>query len=66
MSIAFMPKGAKKNPNKAKLIENIGEYYFHSLVLANFDPVEADLIFDNPAHKIAEAMVAMAAHNFRE
>jgi hypothetical protein len=66
MSIAFVQKGSKKNPNKAKLVEKLGEFYFHSLVLANFNPVEADLIFDNPAHKIAEAMVAMAAHNFRE
>lgn len=64
--MAFIGKGAKKNPNKAKLIEDIGEYYYHSLVLANFDPVQADAIFDNPAHKIAESMVAMMAHNFRE
>lgn len=64
--MAFIPKGAKKSPNKAKLIEHIGEYYWHSLVLANFDPVQAELIFDNPAHKIAESVVAMMAHNFRE
>lgn len=66
MSVAFLPKGAKKNANKLKLIEHIGEYYYHSLVLANFDPVQANLIFDNPAHVIAEAVVAMGAHNFRE
>jgi hypothetical protein len=66
MSMAFMPKGSKKNPNKAKLIEDIGEYYYHSLVLSNFDPVQAEKIFDNPAHKIAESVVAMMAHNFTE
>lgn len=66
MGIAFMAKGAKKNPNKHKLIEHIGEYYYHSLVLANFNPTLALTIFDNPAHVIAEAVVAMSAHNYRE
>ena len=66
MSVAFMPKGSKKNPNKAKLIEEVGEYYYHSLVLANFDPVRAKTIFDNPAHEIAKSIVVLAAHNFRE
>lgn len=64
--MAFIPKGAKKNPDKQKLIEHIGEYYYHSLVLANFDPVQADLIFDNPADVIAKSVVAMMAHNFHE
>ena len=64
--MAFVPKGAKKNPDKAKLIQYIGEYYYHSLVLANFDPVQADLIFDKPAEEIAKSVVAMMAHNYHE
>jgi hypothetical protein len=63
MSTAFMGKKAKRNEAKEKWIEKVGTYWYFSLVLAGFDPVKADQIFDNPAHVIAEAFVSMMAFN---
>lgn len=63
-SMAFMPKGAKKDINRQKWIEQVGAYYYHSLCLANFNPSSALVIFDNPAHVIAEAVVSQMAYNY--
>ncbi len=53
------------DPTKQKWVDYIGAYQYHSLVLANFDPVRASLIFDQPAHVIAEAFVSRMCHDFR-
>lgn len=42
----------------------MGEYKWFSLVLAEFNPVEADKIFNLPADQIAEAYVSQRAANY--
>ena len=65
-STAFITPNSKKYPNKQRWIELIGAYWFHSLCLADFNPVEAERIFDQPAHVIAEAVVSQMAYNYYE
>jgi hypothetical protein len=36
------------------------------LILAGFDPVKADAIFDQPAQTIAEAFVSKMAYEYTE
>lgn len=59
-----MGKKATRNQAKEKWIEQVGSYWYFSLVLAGFNPVVADEIFDKPAHVIAEAFVSMMAYNY--
>lgn len=64
-NIAFSDtKRQPENVNKKKWIEQVGAYYYHSLILAGFDPVRADDIFDQPADVIAKAVVSMNAHHY--
>lgn len=65
-SVAFIAPGSKKYPNKDSWIKHVGVYYYYALALANFNPVEADRIFDNPAHVIAEAWVSKMAFDYFE
>jgi hypothetical protein len=44
----------------------VGAYYYYSLILADFNPVTADKIFDNPAHVIAEAFVSKMVYEYIE
>lgn len=60
-----MPEGAKPDGTKKKWIESVGTYRYYALILANFDPARADVIFDNPAHEIAEAFVSMLCYNHK-
>jgi hypothetical protein len=62
----FLGKSAKRNLEKEKWIEGVGVWWYYSLVLAQFDPIRASVIFDNPAHVIAEAFVSMMAYNHVE
>jgi len=55
---------AQADGNKQRWIEQIGVYYYYSLILSAFDPVRADAIFDLPAHRIAEAYVSKMAYEF--
>lgn len=50
--------GGKDDPNKKAWIQHIGMYRYYSLVLAGFDPIRAEAIYDNPAHVVAEAFVS--------
>lgn len=62
----FAGKSSKRNPPKEKWIDSVGVWWYYSLVLAGFDPIRASVIFDNPAHVIAEAFVSMMAYNYVE
>ena len=55
-----------KTDTKKQFGSHIGSYYYFSLLLANFDPVRAMVIHDNPAHDIAEAYVSMLATQHSE
>lgn len=61
-----MQAGSKKYPNKQSWITYVGTYYYYALALSNFNPVEAERIFDNPAHVIAEAWVSKMAFDYFE
>jgi len=61
-----MPSGAKPDATKQKWIEIVGIWKYYSLILAGFDPVKADAIFNNPAHDIAEAYVSQMCYNHKE
>jgi hypothetical protein len=63
-SIAFVPKNSKGNGNKQAWIESVGVYYYYSLLLADFNPVVADAIYNQPAHVIAEAYVSQMCHTY--
>lgn len=65
MSLAFV-NGAKGNPEKQKWIEKTGAYMYYSLVLADFDPKRARVIYDSPAHHIAQAYVSKMAYEHIE
>jgi hypothetical protein len=41
-------------------------YYYYSLILANFNPITAEEIFDNQADVIAEAFVSKMAYEHME
>ncbi len=45
-------------------IEEVGTYWYYSLILANFNPDTAERIFDNPADVIAEAYVSMKCYQW--
>jgi hypothetical protein len=47
-------------------VRKVGAYWYYSLILANFDPTQALVVFDNPAHVIAEAWVSKMAYEFVE
>ena len=64
-SLAFTGK-SHSNQNKKAWIQDIGVYWYYSLALAEFDPCRALVIFDNPAHVIAEAWVTKMAHEYIE
>lgn len=63
-SIAFIKTGGPQDPNRAKWIHDLGVYYWYSLILAEFDPVRADAIFDQPADVIAAAYVSKLAYEY--
>jgi hypothetical protein len=65
-SVAFIPPNSKKYPNKDAWIKHVGTYYYYALTLSNFNPVEAERIFDQPAHIIAYAVVSQMAYNYYE
>ena len=65
MAFAFMPAQSKAAPEKQKWIERIGSYRYYALMLANFNPVEADRIWDTDAVTIAEAFVSKLCHEYR-
>lgn len=44
----------------------LGSYRYFSMILANFDPQKADVIFDNPAHIIAEAYASKVIYEYRD
>lgn len=50
--------------SKTKWIEDVGTYWYYALILANFNPDQAEKIFDNPADVIAEAFVSMKCYNW--
>jgi len=60
-----MADGKSADPTKQKWVDYIGAYYYHSLILADFNPVTAALIFDQPAHVIAEALVSKMCNEYR-
>ena len=51
---------------KKKWIKTVGAYYYYSLILANFNPIIANEIFDNQAHVIAEAFISKMAYEHVE
>jgi hypothetical protein len=59
-------RGGKQNVYKKRWVKHIGAYYYYSLILANFNPVIADTIFDNPADVIAEAFVSKMTYEYVE
>ena len=65
MSLAFVGKGGKDDGYRQKWIEEVGTYKYYSLLLANFDPVKADEIFNQPADTIAMAVVSQRAYNYQ-
>lgn len=66
-SYAFSNGGkAPHNHQKDEWIKEVGTYYYHSLILANFNVNLADEIFDNPADVIAKAIVSKQAYEHIE
>jgi hypothetical protein len=53
-------------PNREKWADDIGEFWYLSLVLSDFNPTEALRVYDNPAHIIAQAWVSKQAFNYIE
>jgi hypothetical protein len=51
---------------KKRWVKHVGAYRYYSLILGNFNPVTADVIFDNPAHVIAEAFVSKMTYEYVE
>lgn len=47
-------------------IKKQGPYRYYSYVLAGFDPIRAEAIFDLTAEAIAEAFVTMMVYNYHE
>jgi len=64
--MAFTPRNAKTNPNRQAWADSIGSFYYFALILGQFNPKEAERIFDSPAHVIAEAFVSKLAHEYTE
>lgn len=60
-----MPEGARPDGNKQKWIEKVGSWKYYALILANFDPVRADAIWDTPAEEIAVSFVSMLCYNHK-
>lgn len=52
--------------SKQRFANAIGVYRYYSLVLAQFNPILADEIYDQPADKIAQAFVAQICYNYVE
>jgi len=50
--------------SKQQWIEDVGTYWYYSLILGNFNPREAQKIMDNPADVIAEAFVSMKCYEW--
>ena len=63
-SVAFMKTGGPQDASRSKWISDIGVYYWYSLILAEFDPVKAGAIFDQPADVIAVAYVSKMAYEY--
>jgi hypothetical protein len=68
MSTPFQSVGKASAVKSAKKrwVKSVGVYYYYSLILANFNPVIAQEIFDNQAHVIAEAYVSKMAYEHVE
>lgn len=58
--------GGKSNVHKKRWAKKVGSYKHFSLILAGFDPCKAALVFDSPAHIIAEAYVSKVAYEYQE
>jgi hypothetical protein len=65
MSMAFV-SGGKSDPNRQSWVARVGTYWYYSLILANYNPVTAEQIFDNPADTIAESWVTKMAYEYVE
>jgi hypothetical protein len=59
-------RSGKQSVYKKRWVKHVGAYYYYSLILANFNPVIADKIFDNQAHVIAEAYVSKMTYEYVE
>ena len=49
---------------KKDWIEDVGVYWYYSLILAKFNPTEARNIFDSTAEEIAQAYVSMKCYEY--
>jgi hypothetical protein len=65
-SFSNQGKASASRHFKKNWVKTVGAYYYYSLILANFNPVIANQIFDNPAHVIAEAFVSKMAYEHVE
>lgn len=59
-------RSGKQSVYKKRWVKHVGAYRYYSLILGNFNPVTADVIFDNPAHVIAEAFVSKMTYEYVE
>jgi hypothetical protein len=51
---------------KSIWVNRIGTYRYYAQILAGFDPIRADLIFDSRADQIAESFVSKMCYDYVE
>lgn len=64
--MAQFAMSGKSNVHKKRWAKKVGSYRHFCLILAGFDPVKAEQIYDNPAHVIAEAYVSKIVYEHRD
>jgi len=55
--LSFIDTTQPSDEAKSAWVDYVGLYWYYSLCLAEYNPNLALQIYDNPAHKIAEAIV---------
>lgn len=58
--------GGHPNIDKVIWIQRLGAFEYYSLILAAFNPITAEAIFDNRADVIAKAFVSKMAYEHVE
>lgn len=62
----YFTSNEKPSASKKRWIEKIGSYRYFALLLADFNPVTANLIYNQRASVIAQAYVSRACYNYSE
>jgi len=65
-SYNYSTGGGMGSAKKSIWVNRIGTYRYYAQILADFDPIRADQIFDTRADQIAESFVSKMCYDYVE